>query len=54
MSAPVLLNLLNKLYERYKICCLPSIVSLFCNKFSNFNNKSSVFRGKLHNVAGVC
>ena len=38
MSAHVLLNLLNKLGKRYKMRGLPSILSLFCNKFNKFNN----------------
>ena len=38
MSAHVLLNLLNELGKRDKMRGLPSILSLFCNKFNNFNN----------------
>ena len=38
MSAHVLLNLLNKLGKRDKMRGLPSILSLFRNKFNNFNN----------------
>ena len=39
MSAHVLLNLLNELRKRDKMRGLPSILSLFCNKFYNkFNN----------------
>ena len=38
MSAHVLLNLLNKFRERDKIQGLPSILSLFRNKFNKFNN----------------
>ena len=38
MSAHVLLNLLNKLGKRDKMCGLPSILSLFQNSFNKFNN----------------
>ena len=38
MSANVLLNLLNELGKRDKMQGLPSILSLFCNKFIKFNN----------------
>ena len=38
MSARVLLNLLNKLRKSDKMRGLPSIISLFCNKFNKFNN----------------
>ena len=39
MSAHVLLSLLNKLGKSDKMLgCLPSILSLFRNKFNKFNN----------------
>ena len=38
MSAHVLLNLLNELGKRDKMQGLPSILSLFRNKFNKFNN----------------
>ena len=38
MSAKVLLNLLNELRKRDKIRGLPSISSIFRNKFNKFNN----------------
>ena len=38
MSAHLLLNLLNELRKRDKIQGLPSILSLFRNKFNKFNN----------------
>ena len=38
MSAHVLLNLLNQLGKRDKMQGLPSILSLFRNKFNKFNN----------------
>ena len=38
MSAHALLNLLNKLGKRDQMRGLPSILSLFHNKFDKFNN----------------
>ena len=38
MSAHVLLILLKELGKRDKMQGLPSILSLFCNKFIKFNN----------------
>ena len=38
MSTRVLLNLLNELSKRDKMCGLSSILSLFRNKFNKFNN----------------
>ena len=38
MSAHVLLTLLNELGKRDKMSGLPSILSLFRNKFNKFNN----------------
>ena len=38
MSAHILFNLLNELRKRDKMQCLPSILSLFRNKFNKFNN----------------
>ena len=38
MSAHVLLNLLKELRKRGKMRGLPSILSLFRNKFNKFNN----------------
>ena len=38
MSAYTLLNLFNKLGKRDKMRGLPSILSLFRNKFNKFNN----------------
>ena len=37
MSAHVLFNLLNELGKRDKMRGLPTILSLFCNKFNIFN-----------------
>ena len=41
MSAHVLMNLLNQLRKRDKMRDLPSILSLFRNKFNKFNNTGS-------------
>ena len=41
MSARVLLNSLNELRKRDKMRGLPSILSLFCNRFNKFNNTRS-------------
>ena len=41
MSAHVLLNLLYKLRKRNKMRGLPSILSLFHNKFNKFNNTAA-------------
>ena len=38
MSAHVLLNLLTEFWKRDKMRGLPSILSLFRNKFNKFNN----------------
>ena len=38
MSAHVFLNLLNELGKRDKIRGMPSILSVFRNKFNKFNN----------------
>ena len=38
MCAHVLFNLLNELRKRDKVQGLPSILSLFRNKFNKFNN----------------
>ena len=47
MSAHVLLNLLNELGKRDKMRGLPSILSLFCNKFNKLNNTRA---GKLDSI----
>ena len=49
MSAHVLLNLLNELGKRDKMRGLPSILSLFRNKFNKFNNtRARKFYGCCH------
>ena len=41
MRAHVLLNLLNEVRKSNKMLGLPSILSLFRNKFNKFNNKGA-------------
>ena len=50
MSAHVLLNLLNKLRKRDKMRGLPSILSLFCNKFDNFNNTGAPMLDSIYHM----
>ena len=38
MCVHALLNLLNELRKRDKLCGLPSILSLYRNEFNQFNN----------------
>ena len=53
MSALVLLNLLNELRNRYKMGGLPSILSLFCNKFNKFNNTGARILDYIYHLASV-
>ena len=49
MSVHVLLDLLNKLRKRDKMRGLSSNLSLFCNKFSKFNNtRAQMFDSSYH------
>ena len=50
MSAPVLLNLLNKLRKRDKMRGLPSILSLFRNEFNKFNNTGEGMLYSIHQM----
>ena len=50
MSAHVLLNLLNELRERDKMRGLPSILSLFRNKFNKFNNIRAQMLDSIYNM----
>ena len=50
MSVHVFLNLLNELGKRDKICGLPSILSLFRNKFNKFNNTGVRMLDSLYHV----
>ena len=48
MSAHVLLNLLNKLGKGEKMRGLPSILSLFRNKFNKFNNTKALMLDSIY------
>ena len=50
MSAHVLLNLLNKLGKRDKMLGLPSILSLFRNKFNKFNNTGAQMLDSIYHM----
>ena len=50
MSAHVLLNLLNELRRRDKIRGLPSILSLFCNKFNKFSNTRARMLDSIYHI----
>ena len=46
----VLLNLLNELGKRDKMRGLPSILSLFCNKFNKFNNTVALMLDSIYDI----
>ena len=50
MSAHVLFNLLNELRKRDKMRRLPSILTLFCNKFNKFNNTRARMLGSIYHM----
>ena len=50
MSAHVVLNLLNKLGKRNKMRGLPSILSLFCNKFNKSNNTGAQMLDSIYHM----
>ena len=50
MSAHVLLNLLNKMRKRDKMRGLPSILSLFRNKFNKFNNTGARMLNSIYHM----
>ena len=50
MSAHVLLNSLNKLRKRGKMRGLPSILSLFPNEFSKFNNTRAIMLNSIYHM----
>ena len=50
MSAPVLLNLLNELGKRDKMRGLPSIISVFRNKFNQFNNTGVLMLDSIYHM----
>ena len=53
MSAHVLLNLLNELGKRDKMRGLPSILSLFRNKFNKLNNTSSRMLDSIYHMTNT-
>ena len=53
MSAHVLLNLLNELGKRDKMRGLPSILSLFRNKFYKFNNTRARLLDSIYHMANT-
>ena len=50
ISAHVLLNLLNELGKKDKLQGLPSILSLFPNKFNKFNNTRAQILGSIYHM----
>ena len=50
MSDHDLLNLLNKLGKREKMLGLPSILSLFRNKFNKFNNTGARMLDSIYHI----
>ena len=50
MSAHVSLNVLNELRKRDKMLGLPSILSLFRNKFNKFNNTRARMLDSIHHM----
>ena len=50
ISAHVLLNLLNELRKRDKMQGLPSILSLFRNKFNKLNNTRAQMLDSIYHV----
>ena len=50
MSVHVLLNLFNELGKRDKMRGLPSILSLFRNKFNKFNNTRARLLGSIYHM----
>ena len=53
MSAHVLLNLLNELGKRDKMRGLPSILSLFRNKFNKLDNTSARMLDSIHHMTNT-
>ena len=50
MSAEVLLNFSNKVGKRDKMQGLPSILSLFHNKFNKFNNMGALMLDSIYRM----
>ena len=53
MSAHVLLNFFNELGKRDKMQGLPSILSLFRNKFNKFNNTRARMLDSIYHMANT-
>ena len=53
MNAHVLLNLLNELGKRDKMRGLPSILSLFRNKFNKFNNTRAQMLDSIYHMTNT-
>ena len=53
MSAHVLLNLLNELGIKDKMRVLPSILSLFRNKFNKFNNTKARMLDSIYHMTNT-
>ena len=53
MSAHVLLNLLNELGKRDKMRGLPSILSLFRNKFNKFHDTRARMVGSIYHMTNT-
>ena len=50
MSAHVLLNLLNSLGKKIRCEALPSILSVFSNKFNKFNNTGARMQDSIYHM----
>ena len=50
MSAHVLLNLLNELGKKIRCNSLPSILSVFLNKFNKFNNTGARMQDSVYHM----
>ena len=53
MSAYVFLNLSNEFGKRDKIRDLPSIYSLFCNKFNKFKNTGALMLDSIYHMIKI-
>ena len=50
MSAHVLLNLLNELGKKIRYEAVPSILSVFLNKFNKFNNAGARMQDSIYHM----
>ena len=53
MSAHVIMNFFNELGKRDKMRGLPSILSLFCNKFNKFNNSGARMLDSIYHMTNT-